>query len=106
MDKAVPNGLCWCDCGGHPNSGSFFLPGHDKRAERYLAIIENSEPIADRLAAKGYIPGKKSLRDDTLEADDSYEECGRLTLDGDPCLVIGKGIGMRRHRADDTRHTV
>lgn len=101
---AVPNGLCWDDCGGTPKPGSFFLPGHDKRAERYLVAIEGSQTIAERLAAGGYVPGQKSLREATLSRDDSYEECGRLTPDGQECRVIGRGAGMRRHRADDSHH--
>jgi hypothetical protein len=101
---ATPNGKCWCDCGGTPNSGSFFLPGHDKRADRYLAAVEGSESIADRLASRGYVPGEGSLREETLHADASYEECGLNAPDGNPCRIIGRGVGMRRHRADTTRH--
>ncbi|WP_222268513.1 hypothetical protein [Modestobacter marinus] len=60
---------------------------------------------SQRLAAAGYVPGSGgSLREATLAHDPSYEECGRLTLDGQECRVIGKGIGMRRHRADDEQH--
>jgi hypothetical protein len=101
---AVPNGLCWDDCGGRPKPGSFFLPGHDKRAERYLVAIEGSQTIAERLAAGGYVPGQKSLRAATLSHDKTYEECGRLTPDGQNCRIIGRGAGMRRHRADDSQH--
>jgi len=49
---AAPNGLCWDDCGGSPKPGSFFLRGHDKRANRYLAAVEGSQSIALRLAAR------------------------------------------------------
>jgi len=102
---AVPNGLCWDDCGGTPKPGSFFLPGHDKRAERYMAAIEESASIADRLNSRDFVPGKKSLREATLATGKGYEECGRIGLDGKPCKIIGRGVGMRRHRADDTRHS-
>jgi hypothetical protein len=101
---ATPNGMCWDDCGGHPKPGSFFLPGHDKRAERYLAALDNAKPLTDRLAVAGYVPGNKSLRADTLLSDAGYEECGRLSLDGQPCRIIGRGAGMRRHRAHDSQH--
>ena len=101
---AVPNGLCWDDCGGKTKPGSYFLPGHDKRAERYLAAIEGSRTIAERLATAGYVPSEGSLRRATLSHDPSYEECGRLTLDGQKCLIIGRNVGMRRHRADDSQH--
>jgi hypothetical protein len=105
MGNARPNGKCWCDCGGSPKPGSYFLAGHDKRAEAYLAAIEESESIADRLASNGFVPGGKGLRTATLDAGGGYEECGRLGLDGTPCRVIGRGIGMRRHQANDTRHS-
>jgi hypothetical protein len=101
---ATPTGTCWCDCGGTPKPGSFFLPGHDKRADRYLAAIEGSQSIADRLASRGFVPGTDSLRDATLSADASYEECGLTAPDGQPCRIIGRGVGMRRHRADAPQH--
>lgn len=102
---ATPNGLCWCDCGGKTRPGSFFLPGHDKRAERYLDAIDGAHTIAERLAGRGYIPGTGgSLRTATLASDSTYEECGRNLPDGEPCRIIGKGVGIRRHRGDDERH--
>ncbi|GLZ50330.1 hypothetical protein Acsp06_65150 [Actinomycetospora sp. NBRC 106375] len=104
VKRATPNGLCWDDCGGAPKPGSFFLPGHDKRAERYLTAIDGASSIADKLAARGYVPGQGSLRAATLASDSTYEECGRRTLDGSDCRVIGRGAGMRRHRADDDQH--
>lgn len=104
--NTAPNGHCWCDCGGSAHAGSFFVQGHDKRAERYLVAIEGGKTIAERLAERGYVPGSgQSLRAATLEADPSYETCGRLDLSGEPCRVIGRGAGMRRHRASDDRHS-
>ncbi len=100
----VPNGMCWCDCGGSPKPGSFFLPGHDKRAERYLAAVDQSASIADRLASRGFVPGLGSLRAAALASYQGYEECGRQNLEGKPCKVMGRGAGMRRHRADDSQH--
>ena len=52
-------------------------PGVDKRAERYLAAIEDSQTIAQKLAACGYVPGEGGLRAATLAADSTYEECDR-----------------------------
>jgi hypothetical protein len=102
---ASPNGWCFCDCGGKTKPGSFFLQGHDKRADRYLEAIDGSQSIADKLAARGFVPAQgKSLRDAALKADKSIEECGRKTLDGLNCRIIGRGAGMRRHRADDSQH--
>ncbi len=106
MTTPMPNGLCWCDCGGNTKPGSYFLQGHDKRADRFLVAIDGSQSIADKLADRQFVPGQgKSLRAATLKADKSYEECGRKALDGLDCRIIGRGVGMRRHRADDSRHT-
>jgi hypothetical protein len=81
------------------------MQGHDKRAERYLTAIEGSHSIAERLAAQGFVPGTgKSLCEATLKADPTYERCGHKNLDGQPCRVIGKGVGIRRHRAAEDRH--
>jgi hypothetical protein len=98
--------MCWCDCGETAKPGSFFNQGHDKRAERYLVALDGEMTIADKLAQRGFVPGGgKSLRDETLEADSSYEPCGRVDLTGKPCRIIGRGAGMRRHRAADDRHS-
>lgn len=102
-----PNGLCWCDCGMKPSPGVFFLPGHDKRAERYLTAISGAKSIADRLAQLDYVPGSgKSLREDALGTDPKLEKCGRRSkaLGGLPCRIIGVGSGIARHRADDSQH--
>lgn len=100
-----PNGHCWDDCGGEAQPGNFFIQGHDKRAERYLVALDGGTTIAQKLAERGYVPGSgKSLRDDTLAADATYEVCGRDGLDGKPCRVIGRGAGMRQHRAATDRH--
>jgi hypothetical protein len=80
-------------------------PLFDKRAERYLTAVTGVQSIAERLFAQNFVPGKgRSLRDDTLAADPTYEECGRLALDGLPCRIIGKGRGMARHREANDRH--
>ena len=102
--SAAPNGFCWGDCGVRTKSGSFFLQGHDKRADRYLEAVDGSQSIAEKLAARQVVPGQgKSLRD-ALKVDPSFETCGLKRPDGLDCRVIGKGVGMRRHRADDTQH--
>lgn len=108
MAKAIPTGVCWCGCGIETRRGSWFLQGHDKRAQRYLQAIDDKQHIAEQLADRGYIPGSgKDIRADTLAADSSYEECGLLRPDGKPCLVIGRGgQNMHKHRADDKQHQV
>lgn len=61
----IPTGKCWCGCGGKTNRGSFFLPGHDKKAERGLREILEAKDIVSFLDANGYGdgPGKKNLYD-------------------------------------------
>jgi len=102
-----PNGFCFCDCGMNPSPGSFFLQGHDKRAERYLTAISGATSIADRLAQQDYVPGSgKSLVEDALKADPKLERCGRRSkaLGGLPCRIIGQMPQIAAHRADEKQH--
>lgn len=59
----VPSGQCHCGCNAPTKDGSFFLAGHDKKAESMLTKlkygVENS--VALRLADEGYGPGGKNL---------------------------------------------
>jgi hypothetical protein len=104
--RAKAIGLCYCDCGGETNTNSLFLPGHDKRAERYLMAVKGTQSIADELASMGFVPGSGgSLRAAALYSDPQLEECGRLNLEGGPCRTIGKGAPMQRHRRSDSRHS-
>lgn len=101
--EAVPNGKCWCDCGGETKPGNFWLPGgHDKRAARYLAVVEGT--TLERLANLGY-NANGQLRLNTLAKSVTYQECGRLNLRGQPCLIIGENPGIRQHRADSKQHS-
>ena len=103
--SATPNGLCWCDCGCETKPGSFFLQGHDKRADRYLEAVNGNQSIADKLAGQQFVPGQGlSLRAAVLTNDPTYEECGLKRTNGLDCRVIGKGVGMRHHRADVKQH--
>jgi hypothetical protein len=102
-----PNGLCFCDCGMHPSPGSFFVQGHDKRAERYLTAISGATSIADRLAQLDFVPGSgKSLRQAAMEADPRLEPCGRRSkpLGGLPCRIIGQMPQIAAHRAAEDQH--
>ena len=100
----MPTGTCWCDCGLATKTGSFFLPGHEKRAARYLAAIEGKRSTAEKLFIMNYVPGQQSLRDAALRASTNYQECGRTRRDGQPCRIIGEDPGIRQHRADDAQH--
>lgn len=54
--RLLPTGECWCGCGAEVPVGSFFLSGHDKRAEGKL-IIDVFGGIPQFLAAFGRAPG-------------------------------------------------
>jgi hypothetical protein len=104
MTVPEPNGLCWDGCGEATSPGSFFLAGHDKRAQAYLAVIRERRTIADELFKEGLVPGQRDIRAETLMRDPEYQQCGLKRPDGKACLVIGKGIGMRQHRANTKAH--
>jgi hypothetical protein len=61
--KVAPTGECWCGCKSKTNDGSFFLAGHDKRAESMLTKLEYGweNAIVHRIANAGYGPGGKNL---------------------------------------------
>lgn len=54
--RLLPTGKCWCGCGTDTDLGSFFAPGHDKRAEARL-IMEVFGGVPQFLHAFGYAPG-------------------------------------------------
>ena len=53
--KLIPTGNCWCGCGTSIDLGSFFAPGHDKRAEAKV-IMEVFGGVPQFIAAFGYAP--------------------------------------------------
>lgn len=55
-----PTGTCWCGCGEETGPRSFFVPGHDRRAEAALIRLEYRD-VAGFLEAHGYGPGGKNL---------------------------------------------
>jgi len=55
MRKLVPTGKCWCGCATPIDLGSFFAPGHDKRAEAKV-IMEVFGGVPQFVAAFGYAP--------------------------------------------------
>ena len=63
----MPTGWCWCGCGAETPGVSFFLSGHDKKAEAHL-IRQEYGSVPDFLVAHGYdpagpnYPGKKGRR--------------------------------------------
>ena len=53
--RPLPTGECWCGCGAETPARSFFVPGHDRRAES--TVIQNEYgSVADFLVAHGYDP--------------------------------------------------
>jgi hypothetical protein len=58
-NRLLPTGQCWCGCGQDVARGSFFLPGHDKKAESAIIIVEYGG-VPEFLAEHGYAPGGKN----------------------------------------------
>ncbi len=58
-DRLLPTGECWCGCGKDVARGSFFLPGHDKKAESAVILVEYGG-VPEFLAGHGYAPGGKN----------------------------------------------
>jgi hypothetical protein len=54
--RLLPTGTCWCGCGTQIELGSFFAPGHDKKAESRV-IMEVFGGVPQFLVALGYGPG-------------------------------------------------
>ena len=57
--RIIPTGDCWCGCGAEVSRGSFFLPGHDKKAEAAVIRIEYGG-IPEFLVHHGYGPEGKN----------------------------------------------
>lgn len=58
--RLIPTGECWCGCGEEAGIGSFFKPGHDKRAEGYLIKLLYGS-VAGFLDAHGFGPEQRNL---------------------------------------------
>ena len=64
--RIMPTGECFCGCGATTSIGSYFLQGHDRRAESKVREMEYG-PVVYFLAHHGYGPGGKNVQD-TYEA--------------------------------------
>jgi len=64
MGRLVPTGVCWCGCRLQVDLGSFFAPGHDKRAEAKL-IMELFGGVPQFLVAFGRGPADVAGTDAT-----------------------------------------
>jgi hypothetical protein len=62
MERAVPQGVCYCGCGTTVGPGKFFVATHDRIAEAALLAAEYEGSIANLIASHGYGPGRKNLR--------------------------------------------
>jgi hypothetical protein len=58
-NRLLPTGQCWCGCGADTPVGSFFVAGHDKRAESAVILVEFGG-VAEFLYAMGYGPSGKN----------------------------------------------
>src|SRR5260370_37948993 len=59
--RLLPTGECWCGCGATTPVGSFFLSGHDKRAESAVILVEFGG-VPEFLRAMRYGPGGKNAQ--------------------------------------------
>lgn len=59
LPKAMPTGSCWCGCGDDVPKDSFFLAGHDRRAESAVIRVEYGR-VVEFLNEHGYGPGGKN----------------------------------------------
>jgi hypothetical protein len=55
IKRLLPTGQCWCGCSARIDLGSFFAPGHDKRAESRV-IMEVFGDVPHFVNAFGYGP--------------------------------------------------
>lgn len=55
MRRVFPTGKCWCGCGETTEPTSFFVPGHDKKAEAKV-VKEIYGSVIGLLTAHGYSP--------------------------------------------------
>jgi hypothetical protein len=62
MERALPQGVCYCGCGTPVGPTKFFVPTHDRIAETNLLAAEYGGSIAQMLVAHGYGPGGKNLQ--------------------------------------------
>jgi hypothetical protein len=62
LKRIIPTGDCFCGCGAQTSIGSYFLQGHDRRAESNVREMEYG-PVVNFLAHHGYGPGGKNVQD-------------------------------------------
>ena len=91
----APTGSCFCGCGAESNTGSYWVQGHDKKAESDMNSIHHADQVVQRLIDLGYGPDAKNLQHETL-ALGTRELCGATG-----CSATGKpgSEGLRRHRS-------
>jgi hypothetical protein len=63
MDKLIPTGECWCGCRAETGLGSFFVSGHDKRAEAAIVKTVYGD-VPKLLVAHGFGPGGKNASEE------------------------------------------
>lgn len=61
MARVFPTGKCFCACGETTEGTSYFVPGHDKRAEAKV-VKEVYGSVVELLAAHGYGPDGRDPR--------------------------------------------
>jgi hypothetical protein len=61
--RLLPTGECWCGCGADTGQGYFFMPGHDKRAESAVILVEYGG-VAEFLFRHGFGPDGRNAQDE------------------------------------------
>ena len=95
--RLMPAGECWCGCAQETPIGSFFAPGHDKRAE-VRVITEEFGEVVQFLAAFGYAPNTfdncPSVYNPTqLNSDAAPVDNGPGIAGNDGTIPNGDGLG-------------
>lgn len=58
--RIMPTGECFCGCNNVTSIGSYFVAGHDRKAEAWLTEMRHKNSVG-RLVKLGYGPGGKNL---------------------------------------------
>lgn len=95
--RLIPTGYCWCGCGGETTLGSFFLSGHDKRAQAALLALSRGS-VAALLWARGFDSTPGHTVTDAAVAAGVWVRCVATHCDyaGTPTAV--RDHELREHR--------
>jgi hypothetical protein len=101
--RLLPTGTCWCGCGTETDLGSFFAPGHDKRAESRL-IMEVFGGVPQFLSAFGRGPEDASMPKDASWVDGAMRLVGLRNSERERLAVEHMDPGERSGPLKRTKH--